>query len=222
LSKKVRESLIATANLPPDKLLKIDWGPDLAFYDTAYRCHRSPKAARRPLIVSAGKADRDHDTLVRATTLIDCTVKIFCSENSKPAGQIDESRVIITSGPGNHNAISYGDLLGEYEAANVIGIPLTHVEELAGLTSLLDAMAMAKPVIMTRNPYIDIDIEKQGIGIWVDVGDVEGWATAISELISKPALAREMGLRGRALCEKQYNLERFTDELASAIAEAVS
>jgi hypothetical protein len=37
----------------------------------------------------------------------------------------------------------------------------------------MDAIGMGKPVIMTRHPLIDIDIEAKG-GIWVNPGDVEG------------------------------------------------
>ena len=51
------------------------------------------------------------------------------------------------------------------ESVRVIAIPLEKQETLAGLTSLLDCLGFGKPVIMTRNPCIDIDIEKEGIGI---------------------------------------------------------
>ena len=39
----------------------------------------------------------------------------------------------------------------------------------------MDCLGIGKPVIMTKNPNIDIDIEKEGIGHWVEPGDVEEW-----------------------------------------------
>jgi glycosyltransferase involved in cell wall biosynthesis len=95
--------------------------------------------------------------------------------------------------------------------ARVLAIPLFESKgSLAGLTSLVDAMALGKPVIMTRNPYIDLDIEACGIGKWVDPGDVDGWADAIDWFDRHPDESHEMGRRARALVDEQgYNSASF-------------
>jgi phosphoribosylcarboxyaminoimidazole (NCAIR) mutase len=67
---------------------------------------------------------------------------------------------------------NYPEMMAAYLTARVIAIPLEKSDvSLAGLTSLVDAMAIGRPVIMTRNPFIDLDIEAQGIGRWVEPGD---------------------------------------------------
>ena len=43
----------------------------------------------------------------------------------------------------------------------------------------MDALGMGKPVIITRNLLIDSHVEKEGIGIWVKPGDIDGWKQAI-------------------------------------------
>jgi len=101
-----------------------------------------------------------------------------------------------------------------YKDAYAIAIPLNETDALAGLTSLMDAMAMGRPVIMTRNPYVDIDIDALGIGIWVDTGDISGWKSAISKLLADPMMALEMGERARRLCEKGFNIRQFSKNLA--------
>jgi len=76
---------------------------------------------------------------------------------------------------------------------------------------------MGKAVIMTRNRQIDIDIEKEGIGIFIKPGDVEGWKRAIYYLLEHPQETEEMGDRARSLCESRYNLEYFSSRLASIL-----
>jgi glycosyltransferase involved in cell wall biosynthesis len=86
-----------------------------------------------------------------------------------------------------------------------------------GLTSLLDALALGKAVIMTQYSHINIDIEKEGIGLWVMPGDVAGWRKAISYLLENPNETQEMGKRARLLCEQKYNLDLFSQEIARII-----
>ena len=80
-----------------------------------------------------------------------------------------------------------------------------------GLTSVVEAMAMAKPIISTRNPYYPIDIEKEGIGFYVDNED--GWVKAIEFISTHPKEASEMGKRARILAEEKYNIRLCASQL---------
>ncbi|NEQ19020.1 MAG: glycosyltransferase family 4 protein [Microcoleus sp. SIO2G3] len=80
---------------------------------------------------------------------------------------------------------------------------------------------MGKAVVMTRTVEPCIDIEKEGIGIFVEQGDVQGWQEAISYLLEHPDETREMGKRGRRLCEEKYNLEVFTSRLSKLLKDAL-
>jgi glycosyltransferase involved in cell wall biosynthesis len=98
----------------------------------------------------------------------------------------------------------------------VLAIPLfDYPESLAGLTSLLDAIGLGKPVIMTRHPMVDLDIEALGIGRWVEPNDVEGWREAIRWFDANPAESREMGRRARALVDEgNFHSEDFAARMA--------
>ncbi len=197
------------------KIDYIEWGADLAFYDAVPRS--AQHSAAKPLIISAGKTERDHDTLVSACCDLDCALKIYCSAATAPTVANLPPHIEICASTSTNNAVSYQTVLAAYRQATAIAIPLTKTDNLAGLTSLLDAMAVGKPVVMTRNKQVDIDIEQEGIGIWVDPGDVEGWQQAITYVLDHPDEARAMGDRGRELCEKKYSLEIFTRHLANAL-----
>jgi len=201
---------------PSKKMDLLEWGADLAFYETKVPTVEA-SVSNAPLLVSAGKTKRDHNTLVKAVSSIDCSLKIYCSATTAPTVAYSPERIEVTASNSHNNAVSYPNILAAYRRAFAIAIPLTETEDLAGLTSLLDAMAVGKPVIMTRNKHIDLDLEKEGIGLWVKPDDVAGWQQAIAYLLAHPEEAAAMGDRGRRLCETKYNLDVFTNTLARAL-----
>lgn len=86
-----------------------------------------------------------------------------------------------------------------------------------GLTSVVEAMAMSKPIISTRNPNYPIDIEKEGIGLYAD--DEKSWVKAIDYLYLNPEIAAEMGRKGRILAEKKFNIRSCSQLLDRLINE---
>lgn len=212
ISKRIMSQLEKEFNVDEGKACLLDWGIDLPFYEK--QSSGGSVDNETGFFVSAGKSSRDHDTLVKAFLGINSPLKIYCSAQSAPTISDLPSNIIVQFNHSTNNAISYKDLLAEYKKAYAIAIPLIDTDSLAGLTSLLDAMAMGKPMIMTKNNQVDIDIEKEGIGIWVNPGDVNGWQEAISYLLANPQKAREMGNRGYDLCRNKYNLEVFSANLA--------
>ena len=70
-------------------------------------------------------------------------------------------------------------------------------------------------VIVTRTGALptEIDVEKEGCGLFVPPNDDRALADAIDRISSDPEEARRMGERGRALCESHYNIVRYADQL---------
>jgi glycosyltransferase involved in cell wall biosynthesis len=198
-----------------EKISLLYWGVDLPFYKK--ETNSSAPEMQDSFIISAGKSSRDHDTLVKAFFQIDYPLKIYCSGQSAPSIVNLPSNISAEYRYPTFNAISYREMIKAYKKAYAVAIPLIETNSLAGLTSLLDAMAMQRPVIMTRNQQIDVDIEKEGIGIWIDPGDVAGWRKAVNYLLAHPEDAKGMGARGYELCQSKYNLEIFSSALASVL-----
>jgi glycosyltransferase involved in cell wall biosynthesis len=216
LSRVLRDQILARDLVSPEKLVVVDWAPDLDFYGPFVAYESQPKHVQ-PVIISAGKSNRDYDTLVDGSRGLSCRLEIFCSSNSAPSVVCDPAQVKLTVGARGSNATSHVEMRAEYARAYAIAIPMPAVDRLSGLTSLLDAMAIGRPVIMTRNRYIDIDIEALGFGIWVDAGDTEGWRAAIRSLIMDPQRAREMGRRARQATEERYNLMAYAESVARSL-----
>ena len=168
-------------------------------------------------MIAAGKTGRDYNTLVEAFSELKCNLKIFCSSNSAPKEMSSFRNIYVTANPLNDNSVSYTTLMMESERALAIAIPLESGDYLAGLTSFLDALALGKPILMTENRYIDINIEEEGFGIWIKRGDVDSWKRAVNYLLSNPTEIVRMGNNANSACASQYNIEFFAKQLAHII-----
>jgi hypothetical protein len=114
----------------------------------------------------------------------------------------------------------YERLLTDLCSALAVAIPLSRTDGCFGITELNDALALGKPILMTRNPYIDVDIEAVGCGRWIEPGDAPAWRDALAGLAKNPDDAAEMGARGRAYAAEHWNYQLFGDSLTAAVAEA--
>ncbi|MBD0270059.1 MAG: glycosyltransferase, partial [Cyanobacteria bacterium Co-bin8] len=90
-----------------------------------------------------------------------------------------------------------------------------------GLSSLLEAMCMGRAVIATENKDMAFDLEKEKIGLTVPHKDVLAWRQAVQYLLDHPEETQEMGLRGRYLAEKKYNLTNFTQKVVQCMQKLV-
>ncbi|MBI3597186.1 MAG: glycosyltransferase [Nitrospirae bacterium] len=99
-------------------------------------------------------------------------------------------------------------------AAMDIVVLSSHLEGLG--TSLLDAMAMARPVVATRVGGIPEMVEDGVNGLLVSPRDPPALAGALIELINRPDERRRMGQAGRSRM-----LEKFSAEAMVAATESV-
>jgi len=82
---------------------------------------------------------------------------------------------------------------------------------------VMEAMAAGKPVVVT-NVRGNRDLVEHGDdGFLVELGDVEGLAQALLQLIRNPGLREKMGQAGRAKIQ-DYSLERVLDEMSAIYA----
>lgn len=82
-----------------------------------------------------------------------------------------------------------------------------------GLTTLVEALGIGLPIIVSDNPYFEMDVEREGVGVKVPYGDVEAWVKAVNYLSENKELAVKMGLKARKLAEDKYNLELYSKEI---------
>ena len=87
--------------------------------------------------------------------------------------------------------------------------------------SLLQALAMARPVVGTAVGGIPEVIVPEETGLLTPPKDARSLARAMDRLLADPGLARELGRRGRELVAERFSLEQMAAEV-EAVYEAVS
>lgn len=216
-----RRALIEKIGFPATRVYLIRHYVDQLFY--------RPREAEDDMICAVGAEMRDYATLVEATrgTGIRCHI---AAERVRIPGRL---RLL------NDRHVSIADILARadtnvtggrmplvelrklYARSRFVVVPLLKSDTDNGVTVILEAMAMGKPVICSRTRG-QVDVIQEGItGLYVPVGDAAAMRAAIMSLWNDPARARQMGLAARAYIEKYHTLELFTSTSRSAAEAAL-
>jgi glycosyltransferase involved in cell wall biosynthesis len=116
------------------------------------------------------------------------------------------------------------DMVELLSGADIVCLPTSYGEGIPRV--LIEAAAMARPIIATNVPGCN-DIVRDGVnGTLIPVGDSEALAIAIKRLLDDEGLRLRMGQQGRTIVEREFSLskvlaETFStyDTLFSAIIE---
>ena len=198
---------------PHAKIVHLGWGSDLSFYP--------PLPYRPEAFLHCGISGRDFKTLSAAAKLCPHPIRVITAW--PVAGYNWPAHVTLINGGSGHNhenkKVSYQELVDQHysrSAASLITTVANPAKNHAfGFTNLIEAMALAQPIIQTRTGALadEIDVERQGCGIVIPAEDAEALAAAMNTIMEDPVRAAEMGRRSRELCETHYNIDRFSADL---------
>lgn len=212
-SEKLIEDSLKSGKVSKEKLHLIHWGADIDFYD---KIRMKIKVTNKSFI-STGKECRDFKTLLEAFAGRKEIINIYAPlmNNDKAYKELFDSyksfsniRIHFVDG-----IIPY-DLALKVAASDVVVIPCLDLSYTVGLTTLVEALALGKPIISTNNPKYEMNIEKEKVGILVGYKNVQEWKDAIDYISENPSEVKEMGFRSRKLAEKVYNLDNYAKELS--------
>jgi glycosyltransferase involved in cell wall biosynthesis len=101
--------------------------------------------------------------------------------------------------------IPFDDVPRVLVAADVVAVPQRATTDTLGQVpaKLIDAMAMARPIVATEVSMIPVILE--GCGSVVPPGDPRALAKAIAQLLADPASAGDLGRRARERCIARYS-----------------
>jgi glycosyltransferase involved in cell wall biosynthesis len=193
---------------PRVKVAHLGWGVDLTVF---------PELPYRPSwFLSCGVTHRDHPTLFSAAERTTASIRVI-APTRLAVNRCPANVSVVTSETGE--PLDYNELLRVHYArcaAALVIIDEDPAEYTAvGMTNALEAMAMSRPLIVTRTGALptEIDVEKIGCGMFVGPGLPGALAAAIDCINENPALARAMGEAGRQHCESHYHIGRFASDL---------
>ena len=194
---------------PKARIAHLSWGVDLAFF---------PSLPYRPSwFLACGRTRRDHRTVCTAATRSGAPLRVICP--TLPAELAWPENAVLFTGGRTDDTVSYQELLHQYYlhcSGSLIVLQNDAGEKTAvGFTNLIEAMAMGRPVIVTKTGALpgELDVEKAGCGLFVPPDDPEALANAMEEISVDPARAAAMGASGRALVERRFNIVRYAEDL---------
>lgn len=190
------------------------WGPEKGYYEVAM----GPGEG----VVAAGRTGRDFVTFGRAATHVGTNARIICLKSSVTSEFRQFGPKVLVEAYPDEQPLGYRELTRAFAAARVLAIPMSSGDNLAGLTSLTDALGVGRPVIITRNQQMDLDVEALGIGRWVEPYDQEGWVKAIRWFDEHPNESMAMGHRARALVDGGLHSEAFARRIMALFDQVLN
>ncbi len=165
----------------------------------------------RPIICAVGLELRDYPTLLKAVAGLDVQIVIaaaspWSKRADSTAGQAIPPNVTVSR-------FTQYELRDLYALSRFMVMPLYETPFQAGVTAILEAMAMQKAVICSKTSgQTDILIDQE-TGLYVPPGDANALRLAIKAFLNDPIAVERMGKNGRYLIDQQMKLDRYADRL---------
>ena len=175
----------------------------------------TPASRQRPLLCAVGQERRDYPTFVEAVRALDVDVAIAAVS---PWSKYQDSSAGLDV-PANVTARGYDlfELRQLYADAAFVVVPLEDTDFQAGITTILEAMAMGKAVVCTRTKgQTDVVVDGEN-GVYVPPTDPVALRQAIERLVADPAEAARLGANGRRWVEQHADLDAYVAQLATLV-----
>lgn len=193
--------------VPEARMHRIDFHVDADFYTPA-------PDGRGNGIVSVGRELRDYPTLFEAVADTDIPVTVVASSPWSRRADQTRNREI----PANvtlKTGLSYGELRDLYRNCAAVVVPLQNVDSPAGVTSILEAQAVGKPVIVSATPGIADSIEPGVTAKTVPCGDPAALRKAIQEILGDDAERERLGQAGREAVLAGKTLDHYVSRICA-------
>ncbi|MEI8242479.1 MAG: glycosyltransferase [bacterium] len=208
-SRQQERFAVEQLRVPAEKVRRIAFQVDEQFFTPA------PQPGPGAGVVSVGRELRDYPTLFQALDGSGIPVTVVASspwskrEDQTAARQLP-ANVTLRKG------LSSVELRELYRGAAVVVVPLMNVDWPAGVTSLFEAQACGRPVVVSASAGI-LDSLDPGAAVTVPCGDAAALRAAVLRLISSPAEAEALGRAGRASALRERTLDQFVARIVACL-----
>lgn len=174
----------------------------------------------QPYIFSVGNdVSRDFETLARAATRCAAVVGFdhrFVVQTKLSVSNAD-GLLDIRSG-----TVPYTELRDLYQQASVVVLPLHDMVHPGGINTLLEAMATARPIVVSDSQGVTDYVRNGQTMIAVPVGDADALAAAILKLVHSPDEARRLADNARRFVVEHCDNRLYARRLAMLIRTAIA
>lgn len=210
LGESQRTELVDVAGLDPGRVLTMLIPVDDRFF--------MPKERDAGTVLAVGKdLARDYATL--AAGGIDAEVRVVAHPRNLEGIALPSTFELLQGLP----SVALRD---EYARAACVVLPqrsdaYPYGSEGGGLTALLEAMAMGKPIVASDRAILHDYVEDGVEALLVPPEDPAALREAIERVLGDPELARSLGAAARARVERAHTSRGFAAELAPVLRAVV-
>jgi glycosyltransferase involved in cell wall biosynthesis len=206
------EAASVVLGIPKDRLELIPYATDTQFW-------KPTGLPEESLIVAAGREHRDYRLLDQACTGLRYELLILASSVHSPGAVCTmpaaKSAAIVQQ-------LDHVGLRAAYALAAVVVVPLLPNDFQAGVTAVLEAMAMEKAVVVSATEGIRDVVVDGETAVLVPPGDVLAMRDAIVRLMEDPHERRRLGRNARQAVEERFSLEEYVEALAASMQAATA
>lgn len=226
LSEALREGLVNRCRVPREKVAVVPPGLPVGSYEVAgpLARHGGWPADRVPIVGMAAPLARERGQEV----FLDAAKKLlaagrgvkFIMAGDGPTEralrrrvrrlELDKHVIFVTGFSAYRDIIPAMDIFVRPALAAGIGY------------IVLEAMAMAKPVVVTSTKGVVYLVEDERSGLVVAKRDAEALAEAVGKLLADPAWALQMGLAARERVVEKFGMDRLVADTLEVYAKAAA
>jgi glycosyltransferase involved in cell wall biosynthesis len=224
--------------IPAERLAFVPYQVDTTFWQ--------PQAVREePLISSAGLECRDYPTLFQAVDGL--PARVIVGASSYWSHRANTAKAFEPPANVEVGAFNYEALRELYARSAVVVVPLDDTDFQAGVTTILEAMAMGKPVVVSHSQgQTDVVTDRRSFtrgllpryrptsmllsvadelgalepnGFYVVPGDPTGLRRALVYLLEHPEERARLGQSGRRTVERLMTVEHYAARFVSLIEQ---
>jgi glycosyltransferase involved in cell wall biosynthesis len=174
----------------------------------------SPVASskQRPLLVSAGLEKRDYAVLAQAISGLDLEVSLtgFSADSAAGSSRFPE----VWPSNFTRRRYEWTELAELYRNADAVVVTLLPNIYAAGVTTMVEGMASARPIIVTKTEGLDGYLDDTDALTLVPPGDAEALRTAIVDLLNSPETIAARGRRGAEIASERYGSDTHVETIA--------
>jgi glycosyltransferase involved in cell wall biosynthesis len=186
--------------------------------DERYFSPRPPAERTAPYVLAVGKdLARDYATFAEAVRRLGVRAEIAAYPRNLEGVRLP---------PGTRaRAVSAAELRDLYAGAACVVVPQRRQEypygsEGGGLTSVLETLAMARPLVASERPILRDYLAEGETALLVPPEEPDALADAIRRVLDDEELARRLGEAGRARVEAELTTRRFAQRIAPILRSA--
>lgn len=204
--------------VPPERIRFVPVGVDTTFFNP----QRSPEPTvvdrpEGPFLLSAGLELRDYETLIRAVR--DLPVKVLIGAGSPWSRR--RFGLAPDQLPDNVRVESFNSrqMRELYRSASLVVVPVVATTRTCGISVALEALAMARPLVITSTEGLAHYFEDDATAAMVPPGDVDALRARVKELLDDPERAAALAERGHTNVRANHTLDRMIKSFLALIRE---